>query len=283
MYEDSPDFAVYLQLMRCLFARSPLRDSVAGTVESIADITPELLYDCHRVFYHPSNLALCVVGDADPAAAAQIALEHLPGGPAEPPVRDYGPAESLAPVSPLWEGRMEVAAPLFMIGAKLGPARRGPEALREQICSGLALRCLGGRSSPFYLKQYREGFLNAAFGSDVEQAAGQRVVSFDGETSKEPQAILDALTEEIRRVSAGGFDPALFQRQKRASLGGRIRALASFSGLAVSMIHGCFAGFQPLDAFAAAETVTADDAAAWVRDNLIPERLAMSVIYPKED
>ena len=117
----------------------------------------------------------------------------------------------------------------------------------------------------------------------MDRAAGQSVVSFDGETSKEPRAILDALSAEIRRVSADGFDPALFQRQKKASLGSRIRALASFSGLAISMISGCFAGFQPLDAFAAAEAVTADDAAVWVRDRLSPDRLALSIIYPKED
>ena len=43
MYEDAPDFVVYTDLMKCLFAENPLRDSVAGTVESIAEITPEVL------------------------------------------------------------------------------------------------------------------------------------------------------------------------------------------------------------------------------------------------
>ena len=43
MGEDDPDRAVWRDLMRCLLARDGARDAVAGTVESIAQITPETL------------------------------------------------------------------------------------------------------------------------------------------------------------------------------------------------------------------------------------------------
>lgn len=283
MYEDNPDFVVYTNLMKCLFAHSPLRDSVAGTVESIAEITPEVLYNCHKVFYHPSNMALCVVGDVNPDSVERIAQEILPAENAEKPGRDYGPDEGLSPLTDLCEIRMEVASPIFMIGAKLGPMRHGPDALRERIVAGLALRCLCGRSSPFYLKHYSDGLLNSTFGSDVDFAAGQGIVCFEGDTSGDPNKILHVLREEIARVSRKGFDPAFFERQKKASLGGRIRALSNFSGLATSMVSSCFAGFQPLDAFSMLGSVTCDEAAAWVRSHLVPEHLAMSVVYPKED
>lgn len=61
MGEDDPDRAVWRNLMRCLMARDGARDAVAGTVESIAEITPETLYACHRAFYAPSNMVLCAV------------------------------------------------------------------------------------------------------------------------------------------------------------------------------------------------------------------------------
>ena len=64
--EDSPGFQVYHQLMMLLYRHHPVRDAVAGTVESIREITPQVLYDCHRIFYHPSNMTLCVSGDVDP-------------------------------------------------------------------------------------------------------------------------------------------------------------------------------------------------------------------------
>ena len=282
MYEDSPDFAVYTDLMKCLFAHSPLRDSVAGTVESIAEITPELLYSCHRAFYHPSNMALCVVGNADPERVARLAAEILPPEPAVPPGRDYGPEETPDPVMTGTERTMEVAAPIFMIGAKLGPFDSGPEEQRERLTAALALRCLAGRSSPFYLRSYSSGLLNATFGADIDYAAGQAVVAFDGETGKDPRLVLDALRDEIVRVGREGLDPALFERQKKAALGSRIRALSNFSGLAVGMADGCFAGFQPMEGFALLGSITCDDASAWVRGRLSPERFAMSVVRPKE-
>ena len=65
MVEDTPDWQSYTQLMGCLYERSPARVSVAGTVESIREITAETLYDCHRAFYHPGNMVLCVVGNVD--------------------------------------------------------------------------------------------------------------------------------------------------------------------------------------------------------------------------
>ena len=92
----------------------------------------------------------------------------------------------------------------------------------------------------------------------------------------------DALFEEIDRVSREGLDPALFERQRKASLGGRIRALGSFRGLAASFAAGHFTGYQPLDSFRYLDSVTCEDATSWIRDNLIPERFSLSIIHPKE-
>ena len=69
MGKDDPDRAVWRDLMRCLLARDGARDAVAGTVESIAQITPETLYTCHRAFYAPSNMVLCAV--------CQLSLIHI--------------------------------------------------------------------------------------------------------------------------------------------------------------------------------------------------------------
>ncbi len=79
MTEDDPSFALYNSTMAALFDHHPVRESVAGTVESIARITPELLYDCHRAFYVPSNMALTVCGDVEPELVAELAMRLTPG------------------------------------------------------------------------------------------------------------------------------------------------------------------------------------------------------------
>ena len=59
MYEDSPDWRLITELCQCLYHSHPIRSDIAGTCESIARITPGMLYDCCRAFYAPSNLVLC--------------------------------------------------------------------------------------------------------------------------------------------------------------------------------------------------------------------------------
>ena len=66
MVEDNPGYVVYNRLMRMLYEFNPIRDQVAGSIESIAEITAETLYNCHKAFYAPSIRTLCVAGDCDP-------------------------------------------------------------------------------------------------------------------------------------------------------------------------------------------------------------------------
>lgn len=88
MVEDDPGYVVYNNLMRCLYKHNPVRDSVAGTVESIAQISDKTLYDCHKVFYNPSNMTLSVVGSIDPEFVIKTAKELLPSEGGEVPERD---------------------------------------------------------------------------------------------------------------------------------------------------------------------------------------------------
>ena len=90
MVEDDPDWRVYANLMECLYQESPVRFPVAGTVESIRQITPQTLYDCHRAFYTPSNMVLVCVGDVDPDRVAAEAEAILPGEAGGDVERDYG-------------------------------------------------------------------------------------------------------------------------------------------------------------------------------------------------
>ena len=66
MYEDNPASRLGENLFRAVYQHHPLKVGIAGTIESIANITPQMLYDCHRAFYDPSNMVLCVAGGCGP-------------------------------------------------------------------------------------------------------------------------------------------------------------------------------------------------------------------------
>ena len=80
MYEDSADSAVMENLFRVMYQNHPVRNNIAGTVESIEDITADTLKLCHDAFYDPSNLIVCVIGDVDAASIIEQARRLTPAG-----------------------------------------------------------------------------------------------------------------------------------------------------------------------------------------------------------
>ena len=172
MGEDNPNTANYYSLLKMLYRSHPIRDKVIGTVESIAEISAETLYACHRAFYTPSNMVLCVAGDVDPDRIADIAEEELPQECRPVPQPDFGEAEDLLPTEARRVLQMPVATTQFLIGAKLNPAPKGEELFRQQLTASLAMRLLAGPSSPYYNRLYAEGLLNRNFDADADFSRG---------------------------------------------------------------------------------------------------------------
>lgn len=279
MGEDSPGYAGYFQLMSALYDHHPIRENIAGSVESIAQITPETLYHCHSVFYHPSNMALCCVGDVDPEAIAAAAREILPDTPGEKPERDYGAPETLLPGRKRVEKTMSVSAPQFLLGVKLPYLSDGAARERQKLLAELAGECLLGKSSAFYNDLYAKGLLNGDFAVENDSAAGTAVLLF-GAQSRDPDAVAEAVHEAVSGVALHGLDKDALERCRRAKYGRLLGSLDSFAAYAVSLAESRLDGWNALDAFAALESVTLAECEAFLCENLTRERLALSVIRP---
>ena len=282
MIEDDPGYCLYYGLLKSLFKGNPVRDSVAGSVASIRKITADTLYDCHKVFYAPSNMALCVVGDIDPLEVIDIATRILPDKPETIPMRDYGEPELFTPETKSVKKSMDVSLPLFLAGCKITPAKNGQELLWMDIVSALALEMLCGHSSPLFIRLYAEGQINADFSASFDSAADVAYTMFGGET-REPGRVFSEVKDEIQRFLSQGPDTALFKRIKKAAIGSHIRALNSFSVLASSVVEGHFRGFDPYQAPDILSQITTDDIMKFIRENLIPENMAISIINPQNE
>ena len=279
MYDDVPDYAVYFELMKLLFQSHPVRDDIAGTVESIAEIDAETLYACHRAFYAPGNMCLCVEGDVEAEEICRIAEEILGSEKGEVP-QPLIPVEDDAPEKLFTERRMSVSAPQFLLGAAFAPTTE--DVLRERIVARLSLRLLCGTSSPFYARLYRDGLLNRSFGAECEFPANAAVLTAGGE-SRDPQRVYDELLKEVERIGAEGFDAAYFERAKRASLGARLRGFEDFGSVCLSCFEAVRGGYCAFDAPAVLASVTAEECRAFLTRVLRRERTALSVIRPGKD
>ena len=281
MVEDDPDYCLYYGLMKSLYSQNPIRDSVAGTVESISKITSDTLYDCHKIFYNPSNMALCVTGDVDPQEIFDIASKTLPKEPGEVPERDYGAPESPKPETARFTKAMEVSLPLFLAGCKTAPAAYGSDYLRLELVSALSLEILSGHSSPLYFRLYGQGLVNSDFSSSFDSAAGAAYSMFGGET-RDPERVFDEVKKELSRLSEKGVDSELFRRTKKAALGSHIRSLNSFDSICGNIIGGHFRGYNAFEAPEILASITEDDVVSFFRDRLNPDVMAISIITPKD-
>lgn len=282
MGEDDPDTTLYYRLMRMLYAHHPIREPVAGTEESIAQISADTLYRCHRAFYAPGNMVLCVAGDVDPGAVEHAAFRVLPTERRSVPEADFGERERLEPLERRFSAAMPVSSRQFLLGAKLRPDEPGPEALRRRLTASLALRTLLGRSSPFYTGLYAKGLLNRDFEYEASFSAGTATLLLGGE-SEDPDAVQAALAAELERAASQGLDAGRFERAKRAGFGSRLRALEDFETVCLSTAFGLFDGYCALEAPELLEQVTQEDCERFLRDELPAERLALAVYEPKKD
>lgn len=278
MVEDSPGFQVYIRLMQALYHHSPVNSAVAGTVESIAKITTQDLYNCHKAFYAPSNMSLAVTGNVVPEEVIAMARAILPNEKAPKPVVDYGEAEPIYPKTQYTELPMEVSAPQFMIGAKVHPQLWGMSHLHQKHVGNLAMTALFGRASRFYSTLYSKNLLSG-FEYDFDYAAGTATLCLAGE-SPNPQAVLEQVIAAANDVRKNGLDKEKFQRVKNATLGNLIFALEELDDLAISLAHSTFYGYNTLDTHTAKADVSLDECVQFITENITEERLAMSVVVP---
>lgn len=281
MYEDSAESRVYEDLFRGMFAVHPVRVPVAGTVESIAEITPQALYDCHAAFYRPGNMILCVAGDVDPEAVVRIARELTPEVSAPLPVRDYGAAEALSCPMPIQQRVMEVGMPTFAFGFKCAPPAQDA-LMRREVLGDLAAEILAGESSELYQRLYERGLIDAGFSVGYESVKDACLLSASGD-STDPEAVQRALLSEAAHIAKNGVDPTQFARLVKSALGRRTRDLDSFESICYLMGGSYY--FDGVDYLRFPEvyaSVTPEDVQRFLAETVQPERAALAVVRPKE-
>lgn len=280
MIEDNPHWQVYTQLMYALYQEHPVRNSVAGSQDSIAQINADTLYRCHEAFYHPSNMTLCVAGHVDADKVVEIARRILPKQGKPPAPRDYGAQESDAVHQKERSLDMEIATPLFMLGFKLKEEADPAARLRHKLIGELLCETWMGPSSVLYAKLYAEGLINQSFYCGYESYPGAVFLTAGGE-SRDPDAVRDAILQEKDRLLREGIDDTLFTRLKKAAYGNQVRALNSFEHLCVEQARAHFVQEAIWDFPQMYATIQQEDIKKALQSWVHPDGVSLSRIMPK--
>ena len=279
---DAPDSCVFENLTQCLYANHPIRVPILGSSTSIRNITPQLLYDCHRAFYTPGNMILCVVGDVDPDRICEIATQVL-----GPEIRPVGQKlrpwdEAMECVAAEKTAQMEVAMPMFNLGFKCEPPGTGEAAIRQEMVGDLAAEALLGESSALYLRLYEEGLIDSSFGGGFETIDGMAMLLCSGD-SDDPQAVRKAVLEQAEIIAREGIPDSAFRRMKRSAMGRRIRDLDSFDSTCFRLCAYELSEFDYLRFPGVYETIEKEEIQEFLHRVVRPERCSLSVIEPPEE
>ena len=280
MYADSADSVVMETMNRGLYQHHPIRVPIAGTVESIQDITPEILYDCHRAFYHPANMILCVVGDVDADEVAAIAEEILPKEKHPVAVPDFGEPEPENALIPLQRQEMDVAMTTFQLAFKCPPPPKGKDMAHQELVAGIAAEMLFGQSSQLYQWLYEDGLIDSSFGGGEEFGTGTAILTCGGD-SIDPEEVRNCILNEAKFLAENGLDPEGFDQVKRSFLGGRFKHLTSFDGTCFRLCAYLMEGYDYFGFPALFEEITIDEVRQYIADHVRPEKCSLSIVDPR--
>ena len=278
MGDDEAETEVFYDLLKCLYAHHPVRTHIAGTAQSISEITDKTLYTCHGAFYNPGNMVLTVVGDVDPERVMAIAGEMVTGEGTGSPKRDYGEMEPKGAITHDSRRAMAVAAPLFQLGFKIAPVA-GEALLRRRLVAGLAADLLVGESASLYTCLYEEGLITKNFGYAFEDYPGCAFFALGGE-SHAPEKVRELFFAAAKEMGENGFDEADFRRLKKAAYGGMVSELNSFEHTAIELAQGHLDGVDYLTFPEVFQSITADEVREFIARWFTPEQSAMAVIEP---
>jgi len=279
MNEDAPDSVVFEELMRGMYRSHPIQVPILGTSESIREITPEALHLCHRAFYTPGNMLLCVIGDVDPEQVTKIATEILGTEKREVGVKLLNDREEMTCPRDMVSRNMEVAMPMFSLAFKCEALGKGDAAIREEMVADLAAEALFGESSELYLRLYEAGIIDSSFGGGFETIDGCAMLMCSGD-SDNPEAVREALLSQAEKIAREGVAEDAFARMKRSALGRRIRGLDSFDSTCFRI---CAYHFSDFDYFRFPEIfrqIESREIQDFLGRVVTRERSSLSVIYP---
>ncbi|WP_042472052.1 EF-P 5-aminopentanol modification-associated protein YfmH [Bacillus ndiopicus] len=262
MYDDLPDWRLYFGAIENMYHQFPVKIDIAGTIESIDNITAEHLYTCYNTFYHPSNMLLFVIGAIDPEEMMKV-IEENQNRKTFPQPTPLTRIFEQEPTNVAIQERvlhMDVQKPKVYFGLKAKQTGfSGEQMLKHELAVQIGLECLFGRASDFYTKIYEEGLIDETYSYDfmLEQGYGFALIGSDTPKDEELVNVIKELLAEAEKQVL--FTTTDVERIKRKRIGFFLRALNSVEFIANQFTRYKFNDMNLFDAVPMLETITVED------------------------
>ena len=276
MYDDYPDWQVYLNAMKAMYHENSIKIDITGTIETISHIDKEILYKCYKTFYNPSNMALVVAGDFKPEEILQEIKNRLVENENQGEIKRIYTEEDESIVQEKIEKNFEVSRPLFTIGIKDNPNKQ-EEIVKKHIAIEILMNLILGRSSDLYKKLYNEGIISGQPSLDYEFGQTYAHVLITGQ-STDPEKIYQEFKIKVRQLKEQGANEKDFERIKKLIYGGYVKEYNDIQDISRMFLADYFKGINSFDYLEEIEGINIKYLSQILTDIFKEEKMILSVV-----
>ncbi len=289
MYDDDPSWQLFFNMLGAMYKNHAITKDIAGTIESISHITPEILYKCYNTFYDSSNMVICVVGNVDKDEVLEIIKSDVKRNKLtskierfyDDEIKDINKKEVIK--------KMDISMPMAAIGFKdnfisekleAGFTNDSLKLAKRDVAMQIALTMICGKSTKFFEDLYNSGLIIKPFDMNFsfEEDYAFSMIGFE---AYEYRDVIEKLKERIMEVKSNSLDKELFEKTKKSLYGDFVRMFNSVSSIATNFINNYFRGIDTSDYVEAYKTITLEEIKNVIEEHFDFDKLAVSIIECK--
>ena len=281
MYDDEPSWRLYMNAMDCMYKENPIKIDIAGSVESISKITPDVLYKCYNTFYNPSNMIMVVCGNFEPEKLLEEIKKRLIQKNEQGEIKRIYPPKENSINKPYNEIEMEVSVPIFAIGYKdIEGMNDKEEIVKKHIAIEILLNMIIGKSSETYKELYEEGILISQPDLDYEFSDEYAHILISGQ-SKNPDIVKEKIGNIVDEFQNKGLNEEHFSRIRKKIYGDYVAEYNSVGNIARMFLADKMKQIDSFDYIEKYNSVTKEYTESILKNVFKKENMVMSVVKCK--
>lgn len=281
MYDDYPEWRVYLNAMEAMYHNNPIKIDIVGTIETISKIDKEILYKCYETFYNPSNMAMVICGDFEPEKLIKEVKKRLIDKKSNGKIERIFKEEPEEIVKEKIEQKLEVSQPLYTIGIKdkIDNVENSnkTDIVKKHIAIEILLNIIMGRSSKLYKELYNEGLIYSGASLDYEFSKTYAHILIAGQ-STDPEKLYEKFKLRVKELKENGIDENDFERNKKMIYGGYVKEYNDVTDIARMFLADYFKGINSFDYIEEINSINVEYLNQVLKDVFKENKMVLSIV-----
>lgn len=283
MYDDNPSDRCFYGMLEAMYHTHSIRRNICGSIESISEITADLLYRCYHTFYRLSNMALVVCGNVSDEEVLRIADAVLPNTPQKEfsvfceNENEQEPPEVLHAYR---EQKMQVSKPLFNIGIKdTEIPSDGRERQKKDAAMAILDEMLFSRAGEIYNDLLDRDLISPALSYGYTISESSAYNSLAGEAD-DPKLVLCEIKKHLARIQKAGLSREDFARGKRVMYAEFVKSFDSTDSIANNLFSFVCEDSELLSYAEILEEISFEEICDLFKHAFDEDKISLSVVLP---